>query len=77
LADGYNSGEQLGIEQAVEQGYMKRPRKKSLDAGDQRVCYLCHSLNEQIFDLDEDIIPGRKNPPYHPHCRDVCVYIEE
>ena len=77
LASAYNNGEQLAIEQAVEQKIMKPCTKTSVSAGDSRVCFICQNLDGETIGMDEEFLPGKKSPPYHPHCRCVNVFREE
>jgi hypothetical protein len=90
MAYAYNKGEHIGVEQAIEQGYMGRVVKVWEDAGDDRVCKICKGLHErthkQGVDMDSGFgFPTRLKqsfpdidltPPAHPHCRCVCTYVE-
>lgn len=77
LAFGYNNGEYNAIRQAQTQGYLGRMRKRSVSAGDERVCDICKAMNGVTVDLDSPFPNGSLIPPFHPHCRCVVDYIED
>ena len=90
MAFAYNKGEHLGVEQAMQKGFMGHTVKVWEDAGDDRVCKICRNLDRRTHKQAVEFPQGfgfptkLKNtnpdidltPPAHPHCRCVCTYIE-
>lgn len=90
LAFAFNKGEDEGVRQAIDRGYMGRTVKKWVDAGDDRVCDTCRTLHKTShknpiemdgrFGFDTKLAINypdiTRTPPAHPHCRCVVVYEE-
>lgn len=72
LAFGYNNGVYYGAKQAQAQGYIGQLKKRSVSAGDERVCAICRALDGETVDMDAPFSNGMMIPPFHPHCR--CSY---
>lgn len=90
LAFAFNKGEDEGVRQAIDQGYLGHVVKVWTDAGDDRVCDICRSLHNQTHRAPIEMgtgfgFPTRlkistpgidRTPPAHPHCRCVVEYRE-
>ena len=90
LAFAYNKGEHLGVEQAIDRGYMGHVVKVWTDAGDNRVCDICRDLHRRTHRQAVEFSQGfgfktklkinnpdiDLTPPAHPHCRCVVEYRE-
>ena len=86
LAFAYNKGEQLGVEEAVNQGMMGEVEKVWCTADDERVCEICGGLEGKRVALTEGFNFKTKlkateptidqTPPAHPHCRCAVLYEE-
>lgn len=76
LSSAYNAGEHYGIKQAQHEGLLGKVMKRSLSAGDGRVCEDCQNLDGIEVGIDEEFPNGYLFPPYHPSCRDCVEYIE-
>lgn len=76
LAFGYNNGEYNAVRQAQARGYLGRVQKRPVSAGDERVCPLCKTLEQETVEIDQPFSNGRMFAPFHPHCRCAMDYIE-
>lgn len=76
LAFGYNNGEYNAVRQAQARGYLGRVQKRPVSAGDERVCPLCKTLEQETVEIDQPFFNGRMFAPFHPHCRCAMDYIE-
>jgi len=84
LAFAYNKGNDDGVKQAIQQGYMGKTVRVWSTAADDGVCEICAALDGVEIDMDGDfnfkgqpLYGGQKEtPPAHPRCRCAVEYRE-
>ena len=84
LAFAYNKGNDDGVKQAIQQGYMGKTVRIWSTAYDDGVCEICSALEGTECGMEEEfnfkgqsLYAGQKEtPPAHPRCRCAIVYEE-
>lgn len=84
LAFAYNKGQDEGVKQAIQQGYLGKTIRVWSTAGDGGVCPICEALDGVETDMDgefdfkgKSLYGGQKEtPPAHPRCRCGLEYRE-